>query len=153
MKRATNTKKSSVKKLKTDIVNQEDEATSSFIDFQNGENAFKTFLGNDIDFKDFMDNYWEKKPLIIRRNENAEWLKFIKKLFNLQTLKNIISERKPYYELDINLCKLVNGKKKVFNKKGVVELKHLERSFEKDKVTIQFHQPQRFSVCLLFIIH
>ena len=61
-------------------------------------------------------------------------------------MKTIIKDKKPIYELDLNLCKLVKGKKKVFNKKGSVKLDHLESSFEKEKVTIQFHQPQRFSV-------
>ena len=117
--------------------------------FKNCDNIFESFLGTDITLSDFMETYWEKKPLIIRRNDNVEWLKFIANLFSLESLKTIVRDKKPIYELDINLCKLVKGKKKVFNKKGIVKLDHLENSFKNDKVTIQFHQPQRFSVRLV----
>ena len=116
--------------------------------FEKCDGVFEKFLGNDISLKDFMENYWEKKPLIIRRSDNEEWLNFIKNLFSYELLKNIVKDKTPIYELDVNLCKLVNGKKKVFNKNGVVKLDHLEKSFNNDKTTIQFHQPQRFSVRL-----
>jgi ribosomal protein L16 Arg81 hydroxylase len=141
MKRASSAKTNS-KKMK----HESEERIKSSTYFDDCNCVFEKFLGNDISLKDFKENYWEKKPLIIRRNDNLEWLNFIKSLFSLELLKSIVKEKKPVYELDVNLCKLVKGKKKVFNKNGVVKLDHLEKSFDNDKTTIQFHQPQRFSV-------
>lgn len=153
MKRAANkngankpaNKKAKIESLNTNN-NRKTQDENEFIDFKNGEAAFKSFLGDDITLNDFLENYWEKKPLIIRRNSNQQWIKYIQSLFTLDHLKTIINEQNPQYELDINLCKLVNGKKKVFNKKSTAKLDHVMNAFEKDKVTIQFHQPQRFSV-------
>jgi len=115
-------------------------------EFVNGESAFKNLLGDSISIEQFFSDYWEKKPLYLRRSEQEKWCEFVKDLFTLDGLNSIIEKNKIRYETDLNLCKLVNGEKKQYNKKGVVKYDHVSNSFEKDRATIQFHQPQRFCV-------
>jgi len=83
---------------------------------------------------------------VIKRKNNEKWIEYIKTLFSYDQLKKILAEKKLKYGVDVNLCKLVDNKKHVFNKKEPnVKLAYLEDMFQKNKVTIQFHQPQRFS--------
>ncbi|CAF0710194.1 unnamed protein product [Brachionus calyciflorus] len=120
---------------------------NSYLDFTNGKATFDSFISTDeINLETFMNEYWDKKPLLIKRSENKDWLDYIKKLFSLDILKSILDDdsKKIKYETDINLCKLVNGEKTVLNKKGIAKLSHVMDSFDNNKATIQFHQPQRF---------
>ena len=119
----------------------------SQLKLESGESAFSSFLGDDVTLEDFFENYWEKKPLVIKRKNNEKWIEYIKTLFSYDQLNDIVSDKKLKYGVDLNLCKLVDNKKHVFNKKEPnVKLAYLEDSFQKNKATIQFHQPQRFSV-------
>jgi len=115
-------------------------------EFVNGQSAFKILLGDSISVEQFFSDYWEKKPLYLRRSDQEKWCEFVKDLFSLDALNSIIEKNKIKYETDLNLCKLVNGEKKQYNKKGVVKYDHVSSSFERDQATIQFHQPQRFCV-------
>lgn len=141
------------KKLKTN--KQTETNDKEYLDLTNGKTAFESFISsaeNKISLDSFLSDYWEKKPLIIKRSADQKWLDYIKTLFSLDQLKQILennSSHKIKYEKDINLCKLVDGSKKSFNKKGLAKLAHVINSFENDKATIQFHQPQRFNVNLL----
>lgn len=121
---------------------------NDYFDFKTGRSTFERFItSKDITLEKFQNEYWEKKPLVIRRNDDQKWLDYVKCLFSLEQLKSIIEKKKIKYEQDINLCKLVENKKQTFNKKGVAKLENVLESFEKQKATIQFHQPQRFNVC------
>lgn len=118
------------------------------LDFTNGRTTFESFISNEeINLETFMNEYWDKKPLLIKKSTNENWLNYVKKLFSFDILKSILenASKKIKYENDINLCKLVDGEKTVLNKKGVAKLNHVIESFETNKATIQFHQPQRFS--------
>jgi hypothetical protein len=82
---------------------------------------------------------------LIHRNETDKWIEYVKTLFSLDQLKDIVKSNNLKYGQDLNLCKLVNNIKKNFNKNGPVKLDHVTKCFDKDSATIQFHQPQRFS--------
>ncbi|XP_047650121.1 ribosomal oxygenase 2 isoform X4 [Phacochoerus africanus] len=90
----------------------------------------------------FFKEFWEKKPLLIQRND-AVLATYYRSLFRLSDLKSLCS-RGIYYGRDINVCRCVSGKKKVLNKGGKVHFLQLRKDFDQKKATIQFHQPQRF---------
>ncbi|XP_020926351.1 bifunctional lysine-specific demethylase and histidyl-hydroxylase MINA isoform X1 [Sus scrofa] len=90
----------------------------------------------------FFKEFWEKKPLLIQRNDPV-LATYYRSLFRLSDLKSLCS-RGIYYGRDINVCRCVSGKKKVFNKGGKVHFLQLRKDFDQKKATIQFHQPQRF---------
>ncbi|XP_042312214.1 ribosomal oxygenase 2 isoform X1 [Sceloporus undulatus] len=91
---------------------------------------------------EFFKEYWEKKPLILHRDDPTV-ASYYQSLFQLTDLEGIVKHGL-YYGRDINVCKCINGKKKVFNKDGKVSYAQLKKDFDQKKATIQFHQPQRF---------
>ncbi|XP_075765129.1 ribosomal oxygenase 2 isoform X2 [Pelodiscus sinensis] len=92
--------------------------------------------------EEFFKEYWEQKPLLIQRDDSSVAACY-QSLFQLMDLKKLSSQGL-YYGRDINVCRCVNGKKKVLNKDGKVNYMQLKRDFDQKKATIQFHQPQRF---------
>ncbi|XP_064008304.1 ribosomal oxygenase 2 isoform X3 [Pogoniulus pusillus] len=90
----------------------------------------------------FFREYWEQKPLLVQRNDPL-LAAYYQSLFQLSDLKEMCS-RGLCYGRDINVCRCVNGKKKVLNKEGKVSYMQLKKDFDQKKATIQFHQPQRF---------
>ncbi|XP_067402365.1 ribosomal oxygenase 2 isoform X2 [Emydura macquarii macquarii] len=90
----------------------------------------------------FFKEYWEQKPLLIQRDDPSV-AAYYQSLFQLMDLKEL-SSHGLYYGRDVNICRCVNGKKKVLNKDGKVNYMQLKRDFDQKKATIQFHQPQRF---------
>lgn len=92
----------------------------------------------------FFREYWEQKPLLIQRNDNL-MAAYYQSLFQFSNLKELCGQGL-YYGRDINICRCVNGKKKVLNKEGKVNYMQLKKDFDQKKATIQFHQPQRFKV-------
>ncbi|XP_039077932.1 ribosomal oxygenase 2 isoform X4 [Hyaena hyaena] len=90
----------------------------------------------------FFREFWEKKPLLIQRDDPAV-ATYYRSLFRLSDLKSLCS-RGMYYGRDINVCRCVNGKKKVLNKDGKAHFLQLRKDFDQKRATIQFHQPQRF---------
>ncbi|KAK1800426.1 hypothetical protein P4O66_005657, partial [Electrophorus voltai] len=92
--------------------------------------------------EEFFQQYWEKKPLLLQRSEPAVTA-FYQSLFRLSELKQLCTLGLEYTR-DLNLCRCVNGKKKVMNKEGRVNYNQLRKDFDQRRATIQFHQPQRF---------
>uniref|UniRef100_A0A8D0L765 Bifunctional lysine-specific demethylase and histidyl-hydroxylase n=1 Tax=Sphenodon punctatus TaxID=8508 RepID=A0A8D0L765_SPHPU len=99
---------------------------------------------------EFFKEYWEQKPLLIQRN-NPSVTAYYQSLFQLADLKEL-SGHNLYYGQDINICRCVNGKKKILNKDGKVNYMQLKKNFDQRKGTIQFHQPQRFKVRLIWYL-
>uniref|UniRef100_A0A8C3XHR9 Bifunctional lysine-specific demethylase and histidyl-hydroxylase n=1 Tax=Chelydra serpentina TaxID=8475 RepID=A0A8C3XHR9_CHESE len=95
-----------------------------------------------IEQEKFFKEYWEQKPLLIQRDDPSV-AAYYQSLFQLMDLKELSSQGL-YYGRDVNICRCVNGKKKVLNKDGKVNYMQLKRDFDQKKATIQFHQPQRF---------
>ncbi|XP_071783083.2 ribosomal oxygenase 2 [Centroberyx gerrardi] len=92
--------------------------------------------------EEFFRDYWEKKPLHLQRSEPSV-ASYYRSLFQLSDLKSLCSQGLEY-ATDLNVCRCINGKKKVMNKKGRVSYNVLSKDFDQNKATIQFHQPQRF---------
>uniref|UniRef100_A0A8C8RGX5 Bifunctional lysine-specific demethylase and histidyl-hydroxylase n=1 Tax=Pelusios castaneus TaxID=367368 RepID=A0A8C8RGX5_9SAUR len=92
--------------------------------------------------ENFFKEYWEQKPLLIQRDDPSV-AAYYRSLFQLRDLKELSSQGL-YYGQDVNICRCVNGKKKVLNKDGKVSYVQLKQDFDQKKATIQFHQPQRF---------
>uniref|UniRef100_G1KZ51 Bifunctional lysine-specific demethylase and histidyl-hydroxylase n=1 Tax=Anolis carolinensis TaxID=28377 RepID=G1KZ51_ANOCA len=80
---------------------------------------------------EFFREYWEKKPLVLHRDDPTV-ASYYSSLFQLTDLEGIVKHGL-YYGKDINVCK--NGK---------VSYAQLKKDFDQKKATIQFHQPQRF---------
>ncbi|XP_023976005.1 ribosomal oxygenase 2 isoform X5 [Physeter macrocephalus] len=95
----------------------------------------------------FFKEFWEQKPLLIQRDDPV-LATYYQSLFRLSDLKSLCS-RGMYYGRDVNVCRCVNGKKKVLNKDGKVHFLQLRKDFDQKRATIQFHQPQRFKVFIL----
>ncbi|KAM9089542.1 ribosomal oxygenase 2 isoform 3-T6 [Megaptera novaeangliae] len=90
----------------------------------------------------FFKEFWEQKPLLIQRDDPV-LATYYRSLFRLSDLKSLCS-RGMYYGRDVNVCRCVNGKKKILNKDGKVHFLQLRKDFDQKRATIQFHQPQRF---------
>ncbi|XP_061050030.1 ribosomal oxygenase 2 isoform X3 [Eubalaena glacialis] len=95
----------------------------------------------------FFKEFWEQKPLLIQRDDPV-LATYYRSLFRLSDLKSLCS-RGMYYGRDVNVCRCVNGKKKLLNKDGKAHFLQLRKDFDQKRATIQFHQPQRFKVFIL----
>ncbi|KFU95567.1 MYC-induced nuclear antigen [Chaetura pelagica] len=113
----------------------------SVMSFESPDSLFGSFIFP-IEQEKFFREYWEQKPLLVRRNDPL-LASYYQSLFQLSDLKELCSQGL-YYGRDINICRCVNGKKKVLNKEGKVNYMQLKKDFDQKKATIQFHQPQRF---------
>lgn len=117
----------------------------SVLSFESPDSLFRSLI-SPIEEEVFFREYWEQKPLLVQRND-ALVAAYYQCLFQLSDLKELCSQGL-YYGRDVNVCRCVNGKKKVLNKEGRVNYMQLKKDFDQKKATIQFHQPQRFKVGL-----
>lgn len=115
----------------------------SFLNFDSPSDLFESLI-SPIKTETFFKEFWEQKPLLIQRDDPV-LAAYYQSLFKLSDLKSLCS-RGMYYGRDINVCRCVNGKKKVLNKDGKVHFLQLRKDFDQKRATIQFHQPQRFKV-------
>ncbi|XP_045857832.1 ribosomal oxygenase 2 isoform X1 [Meles meles] len=113
----------------------------STLNFESPSDLFESLI-SPIKTETFFKEFWEKKPLLIQRDDPAV-ATYYQSLFRLSDLK-ILCSRGMYYGRDVNVCRCVNGKKKVLNKDGKVHFLQLRKDFDQKRATIQFHQPQRF---------
>ncbi|NWR36895.1 RIOX2 oxygenase, partial [Tachuris rubrigastra] len=113
----------------------------SVLHFENPDSLFGSLI-SPIKEEVFFKEYWEQKPLLVQRNDPLVAAYYLS-LFQLSDLKELCSQGL-YYGRDVNICRCVNGKKKVLNKEGRVNYMQLKKDFDQKKATIQFHQPQRF---------
>ncbi|NWU17758.1 RIOX2 oxygenase, partial [Cephalopterus ornatus] len=113
----------------------------SVLSFENPDSLFGSLI-SPIKEEVFFKEYWEQKPLLVQRNDPLVAAYYLS-LFQLSDLKELCSQGL-YYGRDVNICRCVNGKKKVLNKEGKVNYMQLKKDFDQKKATIQFHQPQRF---------
>lgn len=104
------------------------------------KNAISSLLSpNNI--QEFFDTYWEKKPLHIKRDDQA----FYGDLLSLEKLKEMLDEHEMDFESDINVCRYVNGEKELLNDEGRVTVKKFDKLMKDKKATFQVHQPQRYN--------
>ncbi|XP_023365464.1 ribosomal oxygenase 2 isoform X1 [Otolemur garnettii] len=114
---------------------------SSTLNFDSPGGLFESLI-SPIKTETFFKEFWEQKPLLIQRDDPA-LATYYQSLFRLTDLKSLCS-RGIYYGRDVNVCRCVNGKKKVLNKDGKAHFLQLRKDFDQKRATIQFHQPQRF---------
>ncbi|XP_062453091.1 ribosomal oxygenase 2 isoform X3 [Rhea pennata] len=113
----------------------------SLMSYESPESLFGSLI-SPIKEEMFFREYWEQKPLLVQRNDPL-LAAYYQSLFQLSDLKELCCQSL-HYGRDINICRCVNGKKKVLNKEGKVNYMQLKKDFDQKKATIQFHQPQRF---------
>ncbi|XP_073929058.1 ribosomal oxygenase 2 isoform X2 [Castor canadensis] len=113
----------------------------SILNFANPSSLFESLI-SPIKTETFFKEFWEQKPLFIQRNDPVV-AAYYQSLFRLTDLKSFCN-RGMYYGRDLNVCRCVNGKKKVLNKDGRAHFLQLRKDFDQKRATIQFHQPQRF---------
>ncbi|KAM8820909.1 ribosomal oxygenase 2 [Eudromia elegans] len=113
----------------------------SLMNYESSESLFGSLI-SPIKEEVFFREYWEQKPLLVQRNDPL-LATYYQSLFQLSDLRELCGQSL-YYGRDINICRCVNGKKKVLNKEGKVNYMQLKKDFDQKKATIQFHQPQRF---------
>ncbi|XP_062950468.1 ribosomal oxygenase 2 isoform X2 [Cynocephalus volans] len=113
----------------------------STLNFDSPGGLFESLI-SPIKIETFFKDFWEQKPLLIQRDDPA-LATYYQSLFRLTDLKSLCSQGM-YYGRDVNVCRCVNGKKKVLNKDGKAHFLQLRKDFDQKRATIQFHQPQRF---------
>ncbi|XP_017401696.1 ribosomal oxygenase 2 isoform X6 [Cebus imitator] len=118
----------------------------SALNFESPSSLFESLI-SPINTETFFKEFWEQKPLLIRRDDPA-LATYYGSLFKLTDLKSLCSQGM-YYGRDVNVCRCVSGKKKVLNKDGKAHFLQLRKDFDQKRATIQFHQPQRFKVFIL----
>lgn len=109
--------------------------------FDSPSSLFESLI-SPIKTETFLKEFWEQKPLLIQRDDPA-LATYYQSLFRLTDLKRLCSQG-VYYGRDVNVCRCVNGKKKILNKDGKAHFLQLRKDFDQKRATIQFHQPQRF---------
>ncbi|TRY53664.1 hypothetical protein DNTS_008664 [Danionella cerebrum] len=114
---------------------------SSLLKFESPTEFFQSLI-HPLPLDQFFQEYWEQKPLVLHRKDDA-LASYYGSLFPLDELKHLCA-RGLRYGTDLNLCRCLNGKKKVMNREGAVKYNQLRKDMQGRKATIQFHQPQRF---------
>ncbi|XP_061103341.1 ribosomal oxygenase 2 isoform X3 [Conger conger] len=116
------------------------------LNFTSPSSLFQSLIAP-LGLQEFFQEYWEKKPLFLQRSDPG-LATYYQSLFQLSDLKALCGQG-IVYDRDVVLCRCVNGKKNVLSKQGRVNYSQLKKDFEQKKVTLQFHQPQRFKVFIL----
>uniref|UniRef100_A0A671K6T1 Bifunctional lysine-specific demethylase and histidyl-hydroxylase n=1 Tax=Sinocyclocheilus anshuiensis TaxID=1608454 RepID=A0A671K6T1_9TELE len=109
--------------------------------FDSPRDFFQSLIGP-VGLDEFFQQYWEQKPLVLHRSD-PDLASYYSSLFQLSDVKQLCA-RGLRYATDLNVCRCVNGKKKVLNKAGKVKFSQLKKDLEERRATIQLHQPQRF---------
>ncbi|NXG00364.1 RIOX2 oxygenase, partial [Sakesphorus luctuosus] len=120
---------------------EEAPCSPSVLNFETPDSLFASLI-SPIKEEEFFREYWEQKPLLVQRDDPLVAAYYLS-LFQLAELQELCHQGLCYGR-DVNVCRCVKGKKKVFNKGGKVNYMQLKKDFDQKKATIQFHQPQRF---------
>ncbi|XP_043087712.1 ribosomal oxygenase 2 [Puntigrus tetrazona] len=114
---------------------------SAAVCFDSPHEFFQSLI-SPVGLEKFFQEFWEQKPLVLHRSD-PDQASYYSSLFQLSDLKQLCA-RDLRYATDLNVCRCVDGKKKVLNKAGKVKFSQLKKDLEERKATIQLHQPQRF---------
>uniref|UniRef100_S4RNV4 Bifunctional lysine-specific demethylase and histidyl-hydroxylase n=1 Tax=Petromyzon marinus TaxID=7757 RepID=S4RNV4_PETMA len=112
------------------------------LDFSSPDRLFSSLIAP-VSTSDFFQQHWERGPLVLHRSD-ARYASCYSRLFRLQDLEDICTRRNVAYGEDINLCRYVKETRHSLNKSGRATYPKLQKDFEQNKFTFQFHQPQRF---------
>lgn len=125
-----------MKKSKVAVISSDEKGK---IDCTTPNKAMESLLG-DTKLADFFSNYWEKKPLVVKRGDSS----FYGNLFGVSTLKEVLKSNELEYLSDVNVCRYVNGEKELLNEEGQISPEDVEKLMSVKKATLQFHHPQRY---------
>jgi len=89
--------------------------------------------------ENFFANYWEKKPLVVKRKD-AE---FYGGVFSLSAMKEVMKSNELFFESDVNVCRYVNNEKELLNEERQITAQDVDELMQ-EQATFQFHQPQRY---------
>ena len=132
-------------KMKTTREDKTESHAPSKIDFASSQKVLESLISSKTVLKEFFAEYWEKKPLHVKRED----VEYYGEMFTKENLVSILKKHNILYEDDINVCRFVDGEKEILNKSGRATAKRIQEDVEKLKATVQFHQPQRFKVSKL----
>lgn len=147
--RAASASASSPEGKKTKVGGENDPETSTtdsrMVDFSTPKRVAETLLAV-ADLETFFTETWEKKPYFVKR-ANTD---FYGALFSKKDLEAILKKEEIHFIEDINLSRYVEGKTELLNEEGSrINSKHIKAT----GVSVQFHQPDRFKVCVpLYIV-
>lgn len=126
---------------------------SSGLNFQSPRELVSSILSPVCNVEKFFAEYWEKQPLHIPATSKFDSSKedasscskdYYQSLFNMNVCREILTHNQLLNGVDMVLCKYVSGQRINLEKTGPIKFKELQKYFYKDKMTLQFHQPQRF---------
>ena len=120
---------------------EENGDVNSKLDFSTPTDLLKTLLAP-TEEEEFAKTYWEKQPFHLKRNDHEHY----GNLFSLSSLLSILKVHKLNFIVDVNVCKYVDGVKEMLNQDGRATADKVDKLMKKQNATVQFHQPQRFSV-------
>lgn len=134
----------------------ESEKVTSIV-YERSASWLEWLLGTEVTVEQFFAEYWEKKPLLVRKQHrtkayptNSVTAKLPADALNDSTLftkvdlHKILTERKLEYKTDLNVCRYVNGKRDNLNSNGRATSEEIGKLYN-EGCTIQFFQPQRYS--------
>ena len=113
-------------------------ATTRSIDFSSPQRVVESLLPS-TSLETFFNEYWEKKPLFVKRDDAD----FYGSLFSKKDLEAVLKKEEILFTEDVSLMRYAEGKTELLNGAGRVNLKHVKAA----GVAVQFHQPDRFKVC------
>lgn len=113
-------------------------AATKAIDYSSPQRVLESLLSS-TNLDNFFDEYWEKKPLFVSR-ENAD---FYGQIFKKKDLEAILRKEEIQFIEDMSLTRYAEGKTELLNEDGRVNMKHLKAA----GVAVQFHQTDRYKVC------
>ncbi|KXJ18241.1 Bifunctional lysine-specific demethylase and histidyl-hydroxylase MINA [Exaiptasia diaphana] len=113
----------------------------SKLDFNSAEKLFSSLIAP-ITSKTFFSEYWEKKPLLIKRND----ISFYGPLFSKSDLEAVLKKEEIEFVNDVNVCCYEDGDKLYMNDDigSRATWTRVSKDVKERNATVQFHQPQRF---------
>nr|XP_002131324.1 ribosomal oxygenase 2 [Ciona intestinalis] len=128
------------------------------LDLSSPDSLFQSLIQHSCSIERFYEYYWEQRHLYIPclksgSGDNCQDKRlpgtrssYFNKLFNHEILKEVVLSKKLKYDKDICACRFDDEKKCRVNAEvhGPVTAEKVHSLFHDDKMTLQFHQPQRF---------
>ena len=109
------------------------------IDYSSPKMLMQSLLG-DTTVDDFINDYWEKKPLVLKRSDPN----FYGNLLTLPIIKEVIKMNELEFQTDVNVTRYVDGEKEFVSENGKISVEDVDRLMNENKATLQFYHPQRY---------
>ncbi|XP_047128040.1 ribosomal oxygenase 2 isoform X1 [Hydra vulgaris] len=133
--------KNVTKKVKK--VSDVNEQKESKLNYTSCESVMSSLL-QPISVKTFFEEFWEKKPLYIKRENSG----YYGDLFSLSSMKEILAAHELEFETDVNVCRYVDNEKELLNEDGCLTVDKFDKLMNDKHATFQLHQPQRYGTVL-----